>query len=35
MYYWLVAWGRPGTRLDGKRALFGRFTSSTRAEAFI
>jgi len=34
MYSWVVAWGREGTRLAGKRSLFGPFTTSVRAQKF-
>jgi len=33
-YYWVVAWGRTGTRLEGKRSLFGPFATSVRAQEF-
>jgi len=34
MYKWIVAWGRHGTKLDGKRVLFGPFTTELRAREF-
>ena len=34
MYWWVVAWGRPGTKLDMKRALFGPFTTESGAQLF-
>ena len=34
MYWWVVAWGRTGTKLDGKRSLFGPFLSELRAREF-
>jgi len=34
MYYWVVAWGREGTKMQGKRALYGPFNTETSAQDY-